>query len=284
MKMKTRTFILAAALGVCASMSATDITAVYTKKVDVGCDAHHPTLSPNGKVVLFTSEDYTGLKSLNLLTNEVSVIDETPKAGFNPRFTADGNEVVYRTAIKEDGISQNDVKRYSFASKAKTQLMKHSKDMVNTPSLVGDTYAYAFAKKQAMEISINGVKKEINPIEYGYRYLWPSVSPSATKLVFSEVYSGLFVSNVDGTQAKNLASRGDFPCWVGDKFVVALSTKDDGYVITSAKIIAIEVATGKVTTLTDDSVRVDGLTAIADKIVYTTEDGEMYIMNILINE
>ena len=69
-----------------------------------------------------------------------------------------------------------------------------------------------------------------------------------------------------------------------DRFVVALSTKDDGYVITSAKIIAIEVATGKITELTDDSVLVDGLAAVEDKIVYTTEEGEMYVMNILINE
>lgn len=282
--MKTRTFILAAALGICASMSAADITAVYTKKVDVGCDAHHPTLSPNGDVVLFTSEDYTGLKSFNLSTQEKSVIDQSPKAGFCPRFTADGNEIVYRTSIKEDGISRDDVKRYSFVSNDKTQLMKHSKAVVNTPALVADTYAFAFAKKQAMEVSINGVKHEINPIEYGYRYLWPAVSPSATKLVFNEIYSGLFVSNVDGTEAKFLTSRGEFPCWVDDRFVVALSTKDDGYVITSAKIIAIEVATGKITELTDDSVRVDGLTAVEDKIVYTTEEGEMYVMNILINE
>lgn len=282
--MKTKSLILAVALGACASMSAADISAIYTKKVDVGCDAHHPTLSPNGEVVLFTSEDYTGLKSFNLSTQEKNVIDQSPKAGFSPRFTADGNEVVYRTSLKEDGVSRSDVKRYSFVSKNKTQLMKHSKDVINTPSLVADTYAYAFAKKQAMEVSINGVKREINPIEYGYRYLWPSLSPSATKLVFNEVYSGLFVSNADGTQAKFLASRGEYPCWVGDKFVVALSTKDDGYVITSAKIIAVEVATGKVTELTDDSVKVDGLTAIDDKIVYTTEEGNMYVMNILINE
>lgn len=282
--MKTRTLILAAVLGLCATMSAADITAVYTRKVDVGGDAHHPTLSPNGDVVLFTSENYTGLKSVNLSTQEVSVIDESPKAGFYPKFTADGTEIVYRTSIKEEGISREDVKRYSFVSKGKTQLMKHSKEVVNTPALVGDTYAYAFPKKQAMEISINGVKHEINPIEYGYRYLWPSVSPSATKIVFNEVYSGLFVSNIDGSQAKFLTNRGDFPCWVGDKFVVALSTKDDGYVVTSAKIIAIEVATGKVTELTDDGVLVDGLTAINDKIVYTTEDGDMYVMNILINE
>ena len=282
--MKTKSLVLAVALGMCASMSAADIVAVYTKKVDVGTEAHHPTLSPNGDVVLFTSENYTGLKSINLSTKEVSVIDETPKAGFNPRFTADGSEVVYRTSIKEDGISRDDVKRYSFASKGKAQIMKHTKDVINTSLLVAETYAYGLVDKQAIEVSVNGVKTEINPIGYGYRYLWPSISPNAEKLVFNEVYSGLFVSNLDGSQAKFLTSRGEFPCWVDDKFVVALSTKDDGYVITSAKIIAIEVATGKIIELTDDSVLVDGLAAVEDKIVYTTEKGEMYVMNILINE
>ena len=279
--MKTKSLILAVALSACTSMSAADIVAVYTKKVDVGCEAHHPTLSPDGKVVLFSSENYSGLKSLNLATQEVNLIEEANGAGFNPVFSADGSELIYRSAADANGLA---ISRYNFASETKTQLVKAAKETVNTPALAGDTYVYAFAEKQAMEVSVDGVKHEINPIRDGYRYFWPSLSPSASKLVFNEIYSGLFVSNVDGSQAKFLASRGDFPCWVGDKFVVALSTKDDGYVITSAKIIAIEVATGKVTTLTDDSVLVDGLSAVGDKIVYTTEDGNMYVMNILINE
>ena len=282
--MKTKSLILAVALSACASMSAADIVAVYTKKVDVGTEAHHPTLSPNGDLVLFSSVNYVGLKSVNLSTQEVNVIDEAVGAGFNPVFSADGSELVYSAAADANGLAFNDVKRYNFASNAKTQLVSPTKEGVNTPALAGDTYVYAPTDKQVMEVSVNGVKREINPIGYGYRYMWPSLSPSASKLVFNEVYSGLFVSNVDGSQAKFLASRGDFPCWVGDKFIVALSTKDDGYVVTSAKIIAIEVATGKVTTLTDGSALIDGIAASEDKIVYTTEDGNMYVMNILINE
>ena len=282
--MKTKSLILAVALSACASMSAADIVAVYTKKVDVGTEAHHPTLSPNGDLVLFSSVNYVGLKSVNLATQEVNVIDEAVGAGFNPVFSADGSELVYSAAADANGLAFNDVKRYNFASNAKTQLVSPTKEGVNTPALAGDTYVYAPTDKQVMEVSVNGVKREINPIGYGYRYMWPSLSPSASKLVFNEVYSGLFVSNVDGSQAKFLASRGDFPCWVGDKFIVALSTKDDGYVVTSAKIIAIEVATGKVTTLTDGDMLIDGIAASEDKIVYTTEDGNMYVMNILINE
>lgn len=282
--MKAKSLIVMVALGVSASMWAADITAIYTKKLDVGVEAHHPTLSPNGDVVLFSTEDYTGLKSFNLSTQQVDVIDESKGAGFNPVFSADGSTIVYRTTVNNDGLVFNEVNRYTFATDAKSQLVKATKNVINTPALANTTYAYAFADKQAIEVSVNGEKHEINPIGYGYRYMWPSVSPKADKVLFNEIYSGLFVSNVDGSKAKFLASRGDFPCWVNDDFIVALSTKDDGYVITSAKIIAIEVATGKVTTLTGDDVLVDGLTATEDKIVYTTEDGDMYIMNILINE
>jgi hypothetical protein len=110
------------------------------------------------------------------------------------------------------------------------------------------------------------------------------VSPSKDKILFNEIYSGLYVSNLDGTKAVNLASRADYPCWAGDKYVIAVKTTDDGYVFTSAKIIAIEIETGKVTELTGDDVLVSGVSANANKIVYTTDNGEMYIMNILIAE
>ena len=66
--------------------------------------------------------------------------------------------------------------------------------------------------------------------------------------------------------------------------MIALKTKDDGYVITSAKVIAINIETKEVVELTDDETLVAGLTATADKIVYTTENGEMYLMNIKITE
>ena len=36
--------------------------------------------------------------------------------------------------------------------------------------------------------------------------------------------------------------------------------------------------------LTTDDVLVAGVTATADKIIYTTEEGEMYVMNIKITE
>lgn len=272
-----------AALSLCASMSAAEISVISTQKLEVA-DAYHPTLSPNGDLVLFTTDDYKGLKSFNFETKEIKELDANLGAGFDPVFSADGQEIVYRSVVRQDGLVRRDVKRISLATDRSEQLMAPTRELVNTRAIVGDTYAYGLADKQAIEVSVDGMVSEINPIVHGYRYLWTSVSPSKDKLLFKEVYSGLYVSNLDGSKAVNLGSRADFPCWAGDKYVVALKTTDDGYVITSAKIIAIEVETGKVTELTGDDVLVSGVSATANKIVYTTETGEMYIMNILIAE
>lgn len=282
--MKKKTFLLMSAVVLGFALNAAELTVVSTEKIELGEEAHHPTLSPNGNVVLFTKPDYKGLKSLDLVTKEVSVIDESAESGFEPIFSADGNEITFKTVSYSDGLKQRDVKCYNMSTERKEQIIKPSRNIVNVRALVNKTYAYAKADDQSISVSVNGEVKEINPIKDGHRYIWSSISPSKGKLLFNEIYSGLYVSELDGTKAVHLTMRADFPCWAGDNFVIALSTKDDGYVVTSAKVIAINVATKEVVELTNDDILVAGVTATADKIIYTTEEGEMYVMNIKITE
>lgn len=282
--MKIKSLIVMAALGFGVSLSGAELTVVSTEKVDVGGTAFHPVLSPDGETLLFSSEEHRGLKSLNLITNELSVVDEAAGAGFRPVFSADGKEVVYRTVSYQGKLLYRDVRSYNFETSKVAQLSKPSRDVVNTQAIANETFAYARADRQSISVSVKGKVQEINPIKDGHRYIWSSVSPSNDKLLFNEIYTGLYVSELDGSKAKHLAMRADYPCWAGNGFVVALYTEDDGYVITNARIIAIEVATGKVTELTDGKMLVDGVTATENKIAYTTEDGEMYIMNIKIAE
>ena len=282
--MKKKSLFIVAMMALGMTMSAAELTVISTEKIGLSEEAHHPTLSPDGDVVLFTKANYKGLKSLNLVNGEVEMIDASEGAGFEPVFTDNGKEVLYRTLSYEDGLGKQDVKRYDMVSGEKLQIVKPSRDIVNTKALANKVYTTPFATKQAIEIAVNGDKKEINPIQDGHRYIWSAISPSNGKLMFNEIYSGLYVSNLDGTKAVHLATRADFPCWAGDKYVIALKTKDDGYVITSAKVIAINIETKEVVELTNDDTLVAGVTATADKIVYTTENGEMYLMNIKITE
>lgn len=280
MKKKTSLLIASVALGI--SMSAAELTVVSTEKLEA--EGYYPTISPTGSVLLFTSEDHDGLKMLDLASKEVNVIDENPGTGFDPVFSSDGKEIVYRTIVRQDGLIRRDVQKFDLTTGQKVQLLEPSRKVVNTRALLSKTFAYGLADKQAIEVSIAGDTRVINPIQAGYRYIWTSVSPSNNKLLFNEINSGLYVSELDGTQAKHLATRAEFPCWVDDNYVIALYTEDDGYVVTKSKIIAINVETGESKYLTDDNVLVNGITAVSNKIVYATEEGQMYIMNIKIAE
>ncbi len=282
--MKKKSMLIVAMMAFGMTMSAAELTVVSTEKIGLSEDAHHPILSPEGDVVLFTKPDYKGLKSLNLVTNEVKVISESAESGFEPIFSTDGKEISFKTVLEKDGLKYRDVKRYNLNSENQEQIIAPSRNLVNPCALVNKTYAIAKADEQAISISIDGDVKKINPIKEGHRYIWTSISPSKGKLMFNEIYTGLYISELDGTKAQHLAMRADFPCWAGDNFVIAISTKDDGYVITSAKVIAINIATKEVMELTTDDVLVAGVTATADKIIYTTEEGEMYVMNIKITE
>lgn len=280
MNKKSLLLIASVALGI--SMSAAELTVISTEELDV--KGYYPTISPTGSVLLFTSEDHDGLKMLDLASKEVSVIDENPGTGFDPVFSSDGKEIVYRTIVRQDGLIRRDVQKFDLATGQKVQLLEPTRKVINTRALMSETFAYGMSDKQAIEVSIAGDTKIINPIQAGYRYLWTSISPSNNKLLFNEVYSGLYVSELDGTKAKHLAARAEFPCWVDDNYVIALYTEDDGYVVTKSKIIAINVETGESKYLTDDNVLVNGITAVSNKIVYATEEGQMYIMNIKIAE
>lgn len=280
--MKKKSILVMAAVAVGFAMSAADLTVVSTEKLNV--EGYYPTLSPDGTVLLYTSEDHDGLKAIDLVTKAVEVIDENPGSGFDPAFSADGKDIIYRTIQRQDGLIRRDVKRYDLATGEVEQLLKPSRGAVNTRSFTGKSFAFGNANKQSIEVSIDGKVQEINPIEAGYRYLWVSMSPSNEKLLFNEIYSGLYVSELDGTKAKYLASRAEFPCWAGNSYVVALYTEDDGYVVTKSKVIAIDIESGKTIDLTNGDTIVNGVTASKDKVVYTTEKGEMFVMNIQITE
>ncbi len=282
--MKIKSLILMATLGLGASLSAVELTVVSTEKLNVDGPAFHPVLSPDGNTLLFSSEEHRGLKSLNLLTDEVSIIDENAGAGFRPVFSADGKEVVYRTASYQGKLLYRDVRSFNFETSKCAQIAKPSRDQINTHAMVRDSYTLGHASKQSINVTIKGKTNEISPLQGGHLYVWSALSPSNEKLLFFEMHNGLFVSNADGTDAKQLGVRADYPCWAGDNVIVAVASKDDGYVITSAKVVAIDVATGAITELTGDDVIVDGVAASKNKIAYTTESGEIYIMNIKIAE
>lgn len=244
-----------------------------------GSGAFHPVLSPDGATLLFSTVDHTGLKALDMTSGNVTVIDEAASAGFQPVFTADGSRVLYRTASTRDGLLYRDVRSYDFADKAVSTLEAPSRSRAHVATMAGGTYA--LADFSAIEVSIDGKVSRVSPVEDAYSYQWATLSPDGNKLAFTEPFKGVYISGVDGSEARNILPKGDYISWAGPSTIIAVVSHDDGYVLLDSRLVAVNINTGIMTYLTPEDVLVSEATAApTGLVVYSDVDGNLFSIDI----
>lgn len=261
-------------------MSAGALTVSPAVKIDTDGPAHNPVLSPDGTTMLFSSDNHTGLKSLKLSTGEITVLDESHGAGFNPVFSTDGKQVYYRTASLIDGLMHRDVRKYDIENGTSKALSPMSRDNVDMKAVAGAT-DYVTAEYDHIVISKNGVTSDVRPLADAFSYLWASQSPDGSKIVFVEPFKGVFVADADGSNVVNIAKKGSFPAWASDNLIVFTVSHDDGYVILDSKLRVYDLLTEVTVDLTPADVKVgESCAASNGTVVYSTLDGDVYRIEI----
>lgn len=160
-----------------------------------------------------------------------------------------------------------------------------NKGKVTTKALnasAASTAPVASISRGALLVTVNGVTKNISPQgTTGNSYLWPSVSPDGTKVLYYLAGRGAFVCNIDGSNPVSLGIM-RAPQWYNNNVVVGMLDKDNGEVVTASQLVAAK---------TDGSVR-QNLTQVSSmamypsvagngsKIAFSTPNGEMFILNI----
>ncbi len=272
--MKTPILLLAGtlALGMAAMPPAT--------RIEMPAGAHHPVLSPNGTALLFSTDTHTGLNILDLSTGNIRQIDPSAGVGFQPVFSLDGSTVYYRSAEVRDGLMMRDVRSCRTEENAQPAILAdYSREKVDLHSLAGGDYA--LADYRTIKVTHNGVATVVDPLADSHSYLWASLSPDGSRLLFTEPFKGVYVANADGTEPRRILAKGDFASWAGNNRIVAVVTHDDGYVVLDSKLVLVNIATGITTELTADDVKVGETTAsAAGKVVYTDLAGNMYMIDL----
>lgn len=72
------------------------VTKHYEITPSVGQSAFYPILSPDGNRIVYTSENFSGLKSYDFASGKTQIITTAEGAGFDPIFSTDGSTVYYR--------------------------------------------------------------------------------------------------------------------------------------------------------------------------------------------
>lgn len=242
----------------------------------VHTDLYNPILSADGSMLLFSSADYSNLRIYDFASGAAQTISTEARSGLDAQFTADGRQVVYVSQHRDaSGINMRSKHTYSIDAQANTTAGS-ARRMVARP-VVKNHGNGVRTEGSTLYIIKNGVEKAYQPVGECAGYIWASLSPDASKVMFFAAGKGIVITDLDG---RILATPGKFECpvWFGNDHIVAQNATDDGHQYRSSQIVLL-TADGSAR---QDITRPESMTITpaasfdASKVVYSTIDGRMF--------
>ena len=264
-----------------------------------------PIMSPTGDYLILAGNDTQGLKKYDLATKKLTTL--TTEKAVGVQISSDGSTVVYRSKNYEGKLRYTSLKSIQLETGEKEELIKNTRDLEGVNVKQGTVLAVNKGKMVSKRVSgeklesipvvpsikdgqlyitEKGKTRLLSPAGTNVNYLWPSVSPDGKKLLYYVMDQGqAYVSNSDGTNPVSLGIL-RAPKWMGTDWVVGMVDYDNGEVVTSSEIVGVAADGTQRTVLTDDSVIAlyPSASADASKIVYTTNDGKVFLMKIETNK
>jgi len=235
---------------------------------------YYPTLNPDGTGILYSSENHKGLWYKNLTSGKTVKITDALGAGYDPGFSSRRNEIIYREDKFVKGKKLSSLISYDLIARKSLVLDEGIRDLKICKSSNRISYDYVretelrsinkentLQKTNSSEISVvienskivlyeNNKKRIIEPLGVG-NYIWPSISPDKTKLLFTFAGKGTYVSNLEGTILKKIGYA-NYPSWSPDgNWILFMKDFDDGTIITSSDIFIADSKGSKFFNLTE---------------------------------
>ena len=294
-----RKLLFALALGFSMSAMGQVLHVTSIDKVNLPEQAAVAAISPQGDYLLLTSATNQGLTKLDLATNQTQVLSTAASAGHNVKISPDGQTVVYREgSFNEKHLRLSSLKSVNLATGASQVLVKPTRDLqgyavdatsagvVNKGKYSNKAIGTAKAQKVPvlsinkgqLMITVNGKTRQLSPNGTQYSYMWASLSPDGTKVLYYQAAHGTYVCNLDGSNVRKVGKM-RAPVWYDDNTIVGMMDLDDGEFIYASTIVAATLD-GTTQTLTGDATIAMYPHAAAGKIAFSTPAGEAYIINV----
>ena len=295
--MRKLLFVLALGFSMSAMGQVLNVTSI--EKVNLPEQAAVAAISPQGDYLLLTSATNQGLNKLDLTSGQTQTLSNAPSAGHNVKISPDGQTVVYREgSFNNKHLRMSTLKSVNLATGASQVLVKPTRNLqgyavdatsvgaVNKGKYSNKAIGTAKAQKLPvlsinkgqLMITVNGKTRQLSPNGTQFSYMWASLSPDGTKVLFYQAAHGTYVCNLDGTDVRKVGKM-RAPVWYDDNTIVGMMDLDDGEFIYASTIVAATLD-GTTQTLTDDSVIAMYPHAAAGKIAFSTPAGEAYIINV----
>ena len=238
-----------------------DFTTGKTMQVASSASLQNIEISEDGSTVVFRQSTYQGklrytaLKSVNLNNGKEATLVAPSRnlQGFN----VVGNRV---NAINKGKITTKALNSTAVANAAPVATINYG----------------------ALNVTVNGVTRNISPQgTSGQSYLWPSVSPDGTKVLYYHVGTGAWVCNLDGSNPVKVANIRAAQ-WYNNEVVVGMEDEDDGEVVTASKLVVAKIDGSVRQNLTQVSsmAMYPSVAGNGSRIAFSTPEGELFIMNV----
>ncbi|MGE5353771.1 MAG: TolB family protein [Acidobacteriota bacterium] len=268
---------------------------------------YFPRNSPDGSKIFFTSASYKGIWYFDVQSNKIIPFTSEDGAGYEYVFSNDSKSVIYRANNPDErGFRRNQSLVKRNMEDLQSQVIVTAKELSTPKSLASNNIAYMsggnvilkadgsrLKKTGGSDLAVynvdgkiilymNGTKKEFSPFPGG-QYIWPSLSPDGTRILFTEVRKGAFVADLDGNILSSLGNIST-PNWSPDgKWITYMVEKDNGEFITGSEIF-VSSSDGKTKyQLTDTSDLIEMYPVWASdgmSILFNSVDGSIYSLKL----
>lgn len=294
-------FMTAMALVMCLAGKAqlVEVTSVDRVALPENIVSEIATVSPDGTYAVVGQMGGNTLYKVDFATGNASVLSTNGNPA-NVMISPDGLNVVYRTSSWNNNLRYTGLNYINVTEGVERQLVKPSRHL-NAGVAVSNAGISTVEGGKARTKSFNGSKASQMPvasINYGHlditaggktttidpqgrgSYLWPSVSPDGTKVVYTLSGAGTFVCDLDGSNVKALG-RMHAPRWMGNNLIVGMDDYDNGQQITASQVVVSDLAGTRQAISPAGHIAIyPSATADGHAVAYSTTEGELYIINI----
>ena len=275
---KTIMLVAACVVSMLANAQILEVVSVQELKGASYQDARVAGISPKGDYVLMTNGSNQGLKRYDIATGEMSVITDAEGAGFNVQFAQDGKEIVYRERYTAENKSRySNIYHANLVEKKQEMIAKHQ---TNNDMMVMPGSKVALQNSDCMmHVVKNGKRIKVAPQGNDVNYIWASLSPDKTKILYYVSEMGCYVCDTDGRNSRFIGWDCRAPQWYNNQVIISMNDQDDGHFTTKSAIMAYTLD-GKVQTLTSPDMVAMYPFAAEGKVVFSTLQGKTYLLNV----
>ena len=278
-----------------------DVASVEKVALPTGVVVDKAIISPQGDYLLVSDNVQGGLQTYDLATSELRTVTKANGSSYDPRISADGKTIVYREAqVGNDRLRRISLKSVNMTTGETQTIVSPTRNLqglaVDAAGVVaidggkmrrssGASKATPVASidKGQLMITVNGSTKMLSPNgTTGQSYLWPSVSPDGTRVLYYLATVGAYTCKIDGSDVK-FVGKYRAARWYDNNTVVGMKDYyDETDCVKSSKIYAVSFDGSESQLLTADDVLAmyPSVNADGSKIAFSTPAGEAYIINV----